>query len=62
MYLYFDVKSARPYFQELPDINIFYWRSAIFLAFCAKSNPVIEFLVDSQFFCISFKMLHEIIL
>ena len=62
MCLYFDIKSTFPNFQELPDINIFYWRSAIFLAFCTSSNPVVKFLVDQLFLCISFKILHEIIL
>ena len=61
-YLYFNIKSALPYFQELPNINVFYWRSAIFLAFCASSNPVIKFIVDPLFLCTCFKILQEIIL
>ena len=55
IYLYFDIKKALPYFQELPNINIFYRRSAIILAFCASSNPVIKFLLVDPLF-ISFKM------
>ena len=62
MYLHFVIKSALPYFQELPSINISYCGSAISLAFCASSNPVIKFLVETLFLCISFKIPHEIIL
>ena len=59
MYLDFDIKGVLPYFHELPNVNIFYWRSSIFLAFCASSNPVIKFLVHPLFLCISFKIFHE---
>ena len=62
MYLYFDIKSALLYFQDLPNINIFYWRSAISFAFCTSSNPVVKSLFDPLFLYMSFEILHEIIL